>query len=82
MPAKPTAIPSAHKCSLCDLDWKRHGEKPTVEKCVELLKAECSRLRNPVGVSEVSTVVGKPYFTTARPEGRIVSTRPEQQEHQ
>ena len=55
----PTPIPSAHKCSVCDLDWKRHGEKPTLEKCVELLKAECARLRNPNPLW--MEVTGKPW---------------------
>jgi hypothetical protein len=27
-------------CDICGLDWKRHGRAPTVEKCIELLKAD------------------------------------------
>lgn len=29
-------------CSLCDLDWPSHGEKPTTEDCIRLLKQELS----------------------------------------
>jgi len=36
---KPTAI----VCSVCGLEWKRHGKTPTLEKCIELLKAEVAR---------------------------------------
>lgn len=27
-------------CSLCGLDWERHGAEPTTEDCIRLLKAE------------------------------------------
>lgn len=27
-------------CSLCDLEWNAHGEDPTTENCIRLLKAE------------------------------------------
>jgi hypothetical protein len=32
-------------CTVCGLDWRQHGEKPTLEKCVELLKAELASAR-------------------------------------
>lgn len=31
-------------CDVCGLDWAAHGEKPTLEKCVELLRAELAEL--------------------------------------
>lgn len=54
---KPIAIPTAHKCSVCDLDWQLHGEHPSLDQCVELLKAEVKRLRAPkVSHTEVSKI--------------------------
>lgn len=44
---KPSPIASAHVCSACGLDWKRHGDKPSLSKCVELLKADLTRARRP-----------------------------------
>lgn len=41
---KPTARVVSEVCSLCGLDWKRHGDAPTVETCVELLLAEVRAL--------------------------------------
>ncbi len=40
---KPEAVPKTFVCSACGLDWKRHGEKPTLAKCVELLKADLAK---------------------------------------
>lgn len=30
-------------CSECGLDWKEHGEKPSLEDCVRLLKVELAK---------------------------------------
>jgi hypothetical protein len=37
---KPESRIVSEVCSLCGLDWKRHGKAPTSEKCVELLLEE------------------------------------------
>lgn len=37
---KPEPIHKHIVCSACGMNWEAHGEKPTLEKCVELLKAE------------------------------------------
>lgn len=37
---KPEPVHKGATCSVCGLDWDRHGKAPTIEKCVELLKAE------------------------------------------
>jgi len=43
---KPTPVVTKTVCSVCDLDWHLHGsDKPGVEKCIELLKAEAKRPR-------------------------------------
>jgi hypothetical protein len=38
-PATPKPVVTAQVCSLCGLPWDGHGEQPTIEKCVELLRA-------------------------------------------
>lgn len=35
-------------CSLCDLSWDAHGEKPTTEDCIRLLKAELRSRPKPI----------------------------------
>ena len=40
---KPEPISKYIVCSLCGMNWDEHGEKPTAEKCVELLKAEMAK---------------------------------------
>lgn len=39
-PKKPEPVNKHIVCSVCGLEWEKHGSAPTVEKCVELLKAE------------------------------------------
>lgn len=36
----PTPVVTATVCSMCGLDWERHGADPTTEDCIRLLKAE------------------------------------------
>lgn len=38
--ATPRPVNKHVVCSVCGLDWERHGKNPTTEKCVELLKAD------------------------------------------
>jgi hypothetical protein len=45
MPAKPQPRVVSEVCTLCGLDWKRHGEKPTSEDCVKLLLEEVRALQ-------------------------------------
>jgi hypothetical protein len=42
---KPEPKVTKRVCTLCGLDWGLHGAKPTVETCVELLKAELAKRR-------------------------------------
>lgn len=37
---KPEPVPVETVCSVCKLDWDRHGDNPTLEICIELLKAD------------------------------------------
>ena len=60
---KPEAVPAALKCSVCGLDWRKHGSKPTLEKCVELLKAEKAR----PNFEKEWVVQSKPFATLAEP---------------
>lgn len=56
----PKPIPTAHVCSECGLDWQRHGNKPTLAKCVELLRVEVARLKGPK--SKSMEYIGQPYL--------------------
>jgi hypothetical protein len=42
--AKPQPRVITEVCSLCGLDWKRHGKEPTSDKCIELLLQEVRSL--------------------------------------
>jgi hypothetical protein len=41
--AKPEAVPVNTICSVCGLPWHDHGEDPTTDDCIRLLKAELAR---------------------------------------
>lgn len=46
MPRKnpvPAPVVVTTVCSMCGLDWERHGADPTTEDCIRLLKAELAR---------------------------------------
>lgn len=55
-PRKPEPVNKLVVCSMCGLDWARHGASPTAEKCVELLKADIAKRPSHVytGVSSFS----------------------------
>jgi hypothetical protein len=40
---KPQPVNKTVVCSICGLDWEKHGKAPTMEKCVALLKAELAK---------------------------------------
>lgn len=42
---KPAPRTVSEVCTVCGLDWKRHGTNPSIEKCVTLLVAEVQSLR-------------------------------------
>lgn len=48
---KPTPVHTNTICSVCGLDWDRHGEKPTPETCIELLQADLAREKQRTGPS-------------------------------
>lgn len=52
----PKPVPASTICSECGLPWQGHKDKPTLETCVRLLKAELARR------PKTSTVVW-PYAT-------------------
>ena len=45
--SKPKPVVVTTICSLCGLDWERHGESPTTEDCIRLLKAELASRPGP-----------------------------------
>lgn len=45
MNLKPHPIVVSQVCSLCGLDWPRHGDSPTGKTCIDLLKADLQTAR-------------------------------------
>lgn len=45
MVKKPEPISKHVVCSECGQPWDKHGDKPTLETCVKLLKAELAKPR-------------------------------------
>lgn len=37
---KPQPVTVDVRCSLCDLEWAKHGDEPTTADCIRLLRAE------------------------------------------
>jgi len=58
-PVTPQPRVVSEVCSLCGLDWKRHGKQPTTETCIELLLAEVRSLNAALAVRPVS--IPAPY---------------------
>lgn len=48
---------------MCGLDWRQHGESPTTEDCVRLLRAELARrpVAVPFAVRPIPYVPCRPY---------------------
>ncbi len=68
MSAAPEPVIVSEVCSLCGLDWKRHGKKPTSEKCVELLLDEVRRLNAQLAHRPiVRPYLPQPYPVPIRP---------------
>ena len=42
-PKKPSPVPVQTVCAVCGLDWKAHGDDPTTDDCIRLLKAEVAK---------------------------------------
>lgn len=55
-------------CSVCGLDWKRHGKAPTLETCVELLKKELAA--KPAPVQPIPMPYPVPYPISPQPYPR------------
>lgn len=64
-PAKPTPVAVTTVCSMCGLDWHAHGEDPTTEDCIRLLRAELAR--RPVTVSFPAPYVQRPIYPWPQP---------------
>lgn len=54
---KPQPRVVSEVCSLCGLDWKRHGKTPTTETCIELLLDEVRSLNARIAAQPIS----RPY---------------------
>lgn len=42
---KPSPVHTETVCSVCGLDWDRHGDEPTTDTCIELLRGDLDRER-------------------------------------
>lgn len=72
--AKPTPVVVTEVCSMCGLDWQRHGDKPTTEDCIRLLKAELAS--RPVAVPfTVRPWWDYPQVTWTSPTTTVYSTK-------
>jgi len=79
--AKPKAVTTVQVCSLCGLDWKRHGENPTTDDCIALLRADLAAAeRRPVYIPYARPIPWSPYWPYYAPvwggnsAGRAVSS--------
>lgn len=44
-PASPEPVVKSTVCSLCEFAWDLHGDNPTTDDCIRLLKAEMQRMK-------------------------------------
>ena len=58
---KPSPVVVTTICSLCDEPWEDHGDKPTAEDCVRLLKAKLAATPAPVTILTQPPIYPKPY---------------------
>lgn len=54
-------------CTACGLDWEAHGAKPTLAKCVTLLRAELAKRTNVVPFHSTSSGVTSGYWQGVHP---------------
>lgn len=45
MDLRPTPVITSEVCSVCGLDWARHGDKPTAKTCIDLLRIDLASAR-------------------------------------
>lgn len=45
MGLKPHPVVVSQECSVCGLEWSRHGDSPTAKTCIDLLRADVSAAR-------------------------------------
>ncbi len=46
--SKPKPVPVTTVCDLCGLAWALHGNEPTTDDCIRLLKVEVAKKGQPV----------------------------------
>jgi hypothetical protein len=54
-PKKPEAVPVNTVCSVCGVDWKRHGVNPTTDDCIRLLKEDIEILKRDLSHERVKS---------------------------
>ncbi len=69
---KPAPVVVSTICSMCGLAWEQHGEDPTTEDCIRLLKLELARRPAWINVQPVRPQRYQPY----RPYWNVTSSPP------
>lgn len=64
---KPTPKTVKQVCTLCGLDWGRHGENPTTDTCVALLLEEIKSLNAQLAHRPISYPVVQPIIRPYAP---------------
>lgn len=59
-PTKPEPVVIQTICSMCQLDWAAHGEDPTTEDCIRLLKVELAMAKRRVVINQPPVVYPPP----------------------
>lgn len=66
---KPEPRVTSRVCSLCGLDWKRHGKAPTTETCIQLLLGEVRALNAQLAHRPAIITIPRPYPVYPQPFG-------------
>lgn len=66
---KPEPRVTSRVCSLCGLDWKRHGKAPTTETCIKLLRGEVRALNSQLPHRPAIVTIPRPYPAYPQPFG-------------
>ena len=70
----PEPVVTATVCSLCGLAWEKHGDKPTKDDCIRLLKAKLASGPTTTWLMNSSTANSSTAGTAYQP-GTIIQDR-------
>lgn len=67
-PASPEPVVKSTVCSLCELAWDLHGDNPTTDDCIRLLKAEMQRMRIMTPYAQPIAIPSTPPWVQPQPQ--------------